>query len=581
MRRWPPRSFVWGSPLLLDWLDVASLLGQAAVFSLCCIVAFYYNDLYDLRVVRSFGEFATRLLQGLGVALLLLAGFYAIASRTCGLGNGALVLQRARHRRAVAARSVPWATSSCGDRAFSDRVLILGTGPLARKIMEEIEARPHYRYRIVGRGRRRHGGSEGEPLKYPLLGPLEHLGKIADEVKADRIIVALAERRGRMPMRQLLDAEAQGILVEDGMATYEQFTGKLAIEALSPSFLVFSRGFRKTQASSPFAASVSLVAAAVGLVVAAPLMAADRARHQAGLPRARSSSSTSGRATAATRSGSSSSAPCAIRPRRSDRLGLASRRRGADHAGRTLAAQAEARRAAPAREHPQGGHGPGRAAARDRGEHQAHGGADPLLRAPSRGASRAHGLGAGALRLLGEPGASHGEDAARPLLHQAHVLLAGPPHPRGYREDRALRPGSPVAFAAMSRTRATSSGRRFCWWRTPTSSTRSCSVLRLSLVQVRRDWHYLLSRRDGRSPAQARTELPPVTLIIAAHNEEAQLRDKLANIRRLDYPRDRLEVIFVSDGSTDGTNEILREAVDDPNIRCIFLPDPRGQVRTP
>src|SRR4029450_11209133 len=82
--------FFWGQPLLLDWLDVANLLGQAAVFSLCCIVAFYYNDLYDLRIVRSFGEFATRLLQGLGVALLMLAGFYAIAP-DIRAGNGALV----------------------------------------------------------------------------------------------------------------------------------------------------------------------------------------------------------------------------------------------------------------------------------------------------------------------------------------------------------------------------------------------------------------------------------------------------------------------------------------------------------
>src|SRR6266481_3547877 len=72
-----------------------------------------------------------------------------------------------------------------------------------------------------------------------------------------------------------------------------------------------------------------------------------------------------------------------------------------------------------------------------------------------------------------------------------------------------------------------------------------------ALVQVRRDWRYLLSRRDGRCPAQPATELlPPVTLIIAAYNEETHLRDKLANIRELDYPRDRFNVIFVSDGST-------------------------------
>ena len=97
-----------------------------------------------------------------------------------------------------------------------------------------------------------------------------------------------------------------------------------------------------------------------------------------------------------------------------------------------------------------------------------------------------------------------------------------------------------------------------------------------SLVQVRRDWRYLRFRRDGRCPAQAAAELPPVTLIIAAYNEEARLRDKLANILALDYPSDRLEVIFVSDGSTDATNAILR-AAEDPRIRCIYLPTRGGK----
>jgi sugar transferase (PEP-CTERM system associated) len=262
--------FVWVQPLLLDWLDVANLLGQAAIFPLCCIVAFYYNDLYDLRVVRSFSQFAPRLLQGLGVALLLLAGFYTIVP-DMRAGNGALLSSVL----AIVALLLPIRAVGyfiVRRHAFSDRVLILGTGPLARKIMEEIEARPHFRYRIVGVADDSQA-LDGETLKYPLLGPLEHLSKIAYEVKADRIIVALAERRGRMPMRQLLDAQAQGILVEDGMATYEQFTGKLAIEAMSPSFLVFSSGFQKTPGQLALRRVVSLVAAAVGLVITAPLMA--------------------------------------------------------------------------------------------------------------------------------------------------------------------------------------------------------------------------------------------------------------------------------------------------------------------
>ena len=262
--------FIWGQPLLLDWLDVASHMGRAAILSLCCIVAFYYNDLYDLRVVRSFSQFATRLLQGLGVALLLLAGFYTLfpdmRARDGALLSSLLVIVALL----LPIRAVGYFVMR--RRAFSDRVLILGTGPLARKLIEEIEARPHYRYRIVGVADDGQA-SDGESLEYPLLGPLERLDKITEQVQADRIIVALAERRGRMPMRQLLDAEAQGILVEDGMATYEQFTGKLAIEALSPSFLVFSRGFRKTPRQLALRRGVSLIAAVVGLVLTAPLMA--------------------------------------------------------------------------------------------------------------------------------------------------------------------------------------------------------------------------------------------------------------------------------------------------------------------
>jgi cellulose synthase/poly-beta-1,6-N-acetylglucosamine synthase-like glycosyltransferase len=101
--------------------------------------------------------------------------------------------------------------------------------------------------------------------------------------------------------------------------------------------------------------------------------------------------------------------------------------------------------------------------------------------------------------------------------------------------------------------------------------------LAYSLVQIRRDWHYLRSRRDSRSPSQSAMHLPPVTLIIAAYNEEASLRDKLDNIRRLDYPRDRLQVIVVSDGSTDRTNDILRAAAD-AEIQCIFLPTRGGKA---
>ena len=96
-----------------------------------------------------------------------------------------------------------------------------------------------------------------------------------------------------------------------------------------------------------------------------------------------------------------------------------------------------------------------------------------------------------------------------------------------------------------------------------------------ALVQVGRDWRYLRTRQDRRPPTTPGT-LPSVTLIVPAYNEEERLADKLANLRAIDYPRERFEAIFVSDGSTDRTNDILR-TVEDQVIRILVLPNRSGK----
>jgi len=263
-------AFAWGHRLFLDWLDVAAMLGQAAAVSLCCIVAFYYNDLYDLRVVRSFSLFTTRLLQSFGVALMLLALFYALVP-DAGMTERAFVSGLlVAAGLLVPLRAIGYLVMR--RRAFADRVLVLGAGPLAQRVIHEIESRPNFRYAVVGvvdDG----GGAEPGDLPYPVLGPLERLDKILDDVKPDRLIVALTERRGRMPLAQLLECGGRGILVEDGLRTYEYFTGKLPIESLTPSFLIFSGAFRKSRLQLALRRATSLMAATVGLLLTAPLVA--------------------------------------------------------------------------------------------------------------------------------------------------------------------------------------------------------------------------------------------------------------------------------------------------------------------
>lgn len=66
-----------------------------------------------------------------------------------------------------------------------------------------------------------------------------------------------------------------------------------------------------------------------------------------------------------------------------------------------------------------------------------------------------------------------------------------------------------------------------------------------------------LSRSRPLAPPQAPADLPPVTLIIAAHNEERRIEAKLANALAIDYPRELLEIIVASDCSSDGTDAIV------------------------
>lgn len=97
-----------------------------------------------------------------------------------------------------------------------------------------------------------------------------------------------------------------------------------------------------------------------------------------------------------------------------------------------------------------------------------------------------------------------------------------------------------------------------------------------STSQARRDLKYLAATRDRRRADIPDEALPPVSVIIPAFNEERTLERKIANFDTLDYPADKLDIIFASDGSNDRTEEMLRR-IDRPNVRAIVLPERRGK----
>ncbi|HEX8925216.1 MAG TPA: glycosyltransferase family 2 protein [Terriglobales bacterium] len=81
-------------------------------------------------------------------------------------------------------------------------------------------------------------------------------------------------------------------------------------------------------------------------------------------------------------------------------------------------------------------------------------------------------------------------------------------------------------------------------------------------VQVKRDLQYLRTRGERRRRDLSDEQLPTVTMLFAAYNEEEHLAEKLQNTLALDYPSDKLQVVIVSDGSSDQTNAILSSVTD-------------------
>jgi exopolysaccharide biosynthesis polyprenyl glycosylphosphotransferase len=158
-------------------------------------------------------------------------------------------------------------------RSKAERVLILGSGPLASNLIEDIESARIRRYAVVGTVDDERPDAES-PAGARWLGPCDRFSEIVEQVHPARIVVAVADRRDRLPLQSLLESRVRGIVVEDALEFSERLTGKIAIEALRPSMLFLAKGFRNHGAAEMTARLVSVITAAIGLLLCWPLLAA-------------------------------------------------------------------------------------------------------------------------------------------------------------------------------------------------------------------------------------------------------------------------------------------------------------------
>ncbi len=108
--------------------------------------------------------------------------------------------------------------------------------------------------------------------KPAVIGDYSQIIQICQNRNVDRIIVALDERRGKFPLEQLLYCRLKGIQVDDWVAFTEQLAGKLSVENVHPSFLIFSDGFNRSDIFKKLKRGVDIVGSLLGLALLAPVI---------------------------------------------------------------------------------------------------------------------------------------------------------------------------------------------------------------------------------------------------------------------------------------------------------------------
>ena len=152
----------------------------------------------------------------------------------------------------------------------SHRVLVLGTGDPAQAVRTALEQSDSYTH-VVGH----YQGATEECIKVSpesLLPRTLGLVETAQKLKVHEIVVALSERRGAMPLRELLDCKLAGINVVDLASHFEQSMGQIRLDAIRASWLIFGGGFHQNVFRAALKRLSDIVIALALLVVTLPVM---------------------------------------------------------------------------------------------------------------------------------------------------------------------------------------------------------------------------------------------------------------------------------------------------------------------
>ncbi len=232
------------------------------IFTAVVLLCSHWFDLYDTARLNTPGDLYFRLFMVLGVLAFVTAGVsffrpdYLLAGNSTVLGLVILTVALFGWRLGYG-----WLVQL---PLLVERVYVLGTADRAQRLVQGLRKNPEIGVEIASWT----GKLEGEVTRESVAA---HLMEVVKKQKVHRVIVAMHDRRGTIPMEELLELRMEGVKVEEATSWLERISGKIEIENLNPSWLVFNEGFRRGSAFIMVRRVLSVIISLLGLILTLPL----------------------------------------------------------------------------------------------------------------------------------------------------------------------------------------------------------------------------------------------------------------------------------------------------------------------
>ena len=236
---------------------------KIVVATVAVLIFSHLFDLYEPVQWNERGELYFRLLMVPGILALLTAALAYIFPNLL-IGNNTVVLALLLVTATLFTWRLAYAWLAQGPY-LRERVYVLGTGERAQRLVNGLRTRTELGVEVAGWS----GNVEGAPTREAIAA---HLMELIRGHRVHRVIVAMEDRRGTLPVMEMLHLRLNGVKIEEATSWLEKISGRIEVDNLYPSWLIFAEGFRFSATFLVVRRLIAILASAVLLLVVLPII---------------------------------------------------------------------------------------------------------------------------------------------------------------------------------------------------------------------------------------------------------------------------------------------------------------------